>query len=209
MEFKTLKLGLIGFQEAQETQRKIFFDVRSELLKSVLILCRHHPVITLGKQADEKNILVPENELSKRGIQVGRAERGGNVTYHGPGQVTAYPIFNLAYFKKDIHYFLRSLEKVAISLLSDFGIKASRLPGLTGVWVKKEKIASIGIAIRNWISFQGLSINIKKDDLINFGLIRPCGMDIAVTSLEKALNSKVEIETVEEKIICKFRETFN
>lgn len=209
MEFKTLDLGLVDFQEAGIIQKKKFLDVKSGLIKSVLILCRHRPVITLGRQADEKNILIPRQELKNKGIQVYKIERGGNVTYHGPGQITIYPIFNLSYFKKDIHLFLRCLENVVISLLLDFGIKGDRYPVLTGVWVNKEKVASIGIAIRNWITFHGLSINIKRNDLYNFQLIRPCGMDITITALEKVLERDVEIDTVKEKVIHKFREIFN
>ncbi|MDD5166175.1 MAG: lipoyl(octanoyl) transferase LipB [Candidatus Omnitrophica bacterium] len=209
MEFKTLDLGLIDFHKAQDIQKKNFLDVKSGRVKSVLILCRHHPVITLGRQADKKNILISPKELKKRGIPVYEIERGGSVTYHGPGQIIAYPIFDLNYFKKDIHLFLRALERVAVSLFADFQIKAVTLPGLTGVWINNKKAASIGIAIRNWITFHGLSINIKKNDLFNFHLIRPCGMDIAVTSLEKALNKYTEIEAVKEKIIHNFREVFN
>ncbi|MCK9602882.1 MAG: lipoyl(octanoyl) transferase LipB [Candidatus Omnitrophica bacterium] len=209
MEFKTLDLGLVDFQEAQDAQKKIFLDVKSGALKSTLILCRHHPVITLGRQADKKNILISPKELKKREIPVYEIERGGNITYHGPGQIIAYPIFDLNYFKKDIHLFLRSLEKVAISLFTDFRVKAAALPGLTGVWINNKKAASIGIAVRNWITFHGLSINIKKNDLFNFQLIRPCGMDITVTSLEEALDKDVRIEAVKEKIIHKFKGIFN
>jgi len=135
-------------------------------------------------------------------------ERGGDVTYHGPGQLIVYPVFNLTYLKKDIHLFLRQLEGLAMDFLSDFGIKGLRYKGLTGVWIDKKKVASIGIAIRNWITFHGMSINIKKDDLDNFSLIEPCGMDIEMTSLETVLGKNIEIEQTKEIFTRKFKDTF-
>jgi len=154
-------------------------------------------------------------------------ERGGGVTYHGPGQLIAYPVLNLNYLKKDIHFFLRQLEELAIELLSDFGIKGLRYKGLTGVWIDKscpflnnaydssekgldkQKIVSIGIAIRNWITFHGMSINVKKDDLDNFSLIKPCGMDIEMTSLESILHRDIEIDDIKNNLILKFRNRLN
>jgi lipoate-protein ligase B len=129
------------------------------------------------------------------------------VTYHGPGQVTAYPIFDLHYLKKDINFFLRNLEQVVIDLLWDFGIKGTRVSGLTGVWVDKQKIASIGIAIKQWITFHGLSLNLKKADLANFSFIRPCGMDIEMTSLETLIDRPIEINDIKQALIHKFRDT--
>jgi len=190
MDFRVFDLGLVDFQKAWQFQKEIFTKVKIGKFDSGIILCRHYPVITLGRLANRDNILASEQELSSKGIQVHKIERGGDITYHGPGQLTIYPIINLNYFKKDIHWFLGQLEEVVIDFLSDFGIKGERHNGLTGIWVDKKKIASIGIAIRNWITFHGLSINIKKDDLSNFRLIRPCGMDIEMTSIESVLNKK-------------------
>jgi len=208
MQFKVLDLGLIEFKAAWQIQKEVFKDIKNSRLKSALILCQHYPVITLGRQADKKNILLSENELEAKGIEIYEIERGGDVTYHGPGQITAYPIFNLNYLKKDIHLFLRQLEKVVIDLLSDFGIMGLRYPGLTGVWIGKQKLASIGIAIKNWITFHGLSINIKQGDLDNFRFIRPCGMDIEMTALEKILNANTDINDLKKLLIHKFRDTF-
>lgn len=209
MEFRILELGLIDFQEAEAIQKKNLLDVKNGLAQSVLIVCRHYPVITMGRQADKKHILTTKEELKKRGIRVYNADRGGDVTYHGPGQITLYPIFNLNNFKKDIYFFLRCLEDSAISFLLDFQVKAQTLPGLTGVWVNKDKIASLGIAVRNWITSHGISINIKKDDLCNFQLIKPCGMDINMTSLERVLGINIEINDIKEKVVRRFKETFN
>ena len=147
-----------------------------------------------------------QDELKAKGVEIFQIERGGDVTYHGPGQLTAYPIFNLNYLKKDIHLFLRQLEKVVIDLLSDFGVMGLRQPGLTGVWVNKNKIVSIGIAIKNWITFHGLSINVKKDDLNGFRMIKPCGLDIEMTSLEIETGRDIGIETIKENLIAKFKD---
>ncbi|MCM8780373.1 MAG: lipoyl(octanoyl) transferase LipB [Candidatus Omnitrophica bacterium] len=208
MEFEVFDLGLVDFKHAWQFQKEIFQVVKENHLSSALILCCHYPVITLGRQADRRNILVSEEELKKRGIPIYEIERAGDVTYHGPGQINAYPIFNLHYLKKDIHLFLRRLEEVVIELLSDFGIEATRYAGLTGVWVKGFKISSLGIAIRNWISFHGISINIKEDDLRNFSLIRPCGMDIDMVALEMILSRRVDMEMIKQKLIFKFKDNF-
>ena len=208
MEFRVFDLGLVDFQKAWQFQRKLFTDLKTGSCTSTLILCQHPPVITLGRLADKKNILASKQELKNKGIQIYEIERGGDVTYHGPGQFMAYPVFNLSDFKKDINWFLRQLEEVAIHFLSDFGIRAARYNGLTGVWVNRQKIASIGIVIKNWITFHGLSINIKKDDLNNFKLLRPCGMDIEMTALETVLGRNIEIESLKRSLIQKFKEIF-
>ena len=208
MDFRVFNLGLVDFKKALQFQKKIFQEIKNNYFNSALILCRHYPVITMGRQGSTENIKVSSFELRNRGIHMYEIERGGDVTYHGPGQLTVYPIFNLAYLKKDIHLFLRQLEGLVIDFLSDFGIKGLRYKGLTGVWIDKNKVASIGIAIRNWITFHGMSINIKKDDLDNFSLIKPCGMDIEMTSLETALGKNIEIEQMKEIFTHKFKDTF-
>lgn len=204
MEFKVFDLGLIDFRIAERFQEKIFREVKNGVFDSGLVFCQHYPAITLGRSAKKSNILVSRQELTLRGIQIYDTGRGGDVTYHGPGQFMVYPIFNLSCLKKDVHWFLRQLEEVVISFLSDFGIKAERRMGLTGVWVNQKKIASIGIAIKNWITLHGLSINIKRDDLENFRLIRPCGLDIEMISLECLLGKEVEVDSIKDKIIGKF-----
>lgn len=211
MEIKIFDLGLVDYKVARDFQKNTFNLVKLNCLDSALILCQHYPVITLGRtcltpvrQGNLRNILCSEKELRELGIDIYETERAGDVTYHGHGQINVYPIFNLNYFKKDIHWFLRELEEIIIEILSHFGVKGKRLPGLTGVWVDNRKIASIGIAIRNWITFHGLSINIKKDDLENFRLIRPCGMDIVMTSLETILERDIEIDRIKETLIHRF-----
>lgn len=208
MEFKIFDLGLVDFKSAWGIQKEIFGDVKTGVINSALVLCRHYPVITLGRRADKKNILVSAESLKTRSIAVYEIERGGDVTYHGPGQITVYPVFNLRFYKKDIHLFLRQLEKIVIDLLADFGIIARRYQGKTGVWIGERKISSIGITIKDWITFHGMTINIKRDDLNNFSLIRPCGMDIKMTSLEDVLQRDVEIGNIKDKLIEFFKGTF-
>ena len=209
MEQNIFDLGLIGFKKSWVFQQEVFKAVKASYLDSAIIICRHEPVITLGRQSHLQNILMPKELLESRGIQLYEIERGGDVTYHGPGQVTVYPICNLNYLRKDVHWFLRQLEEAVIGFLSDFGINGERRQGLTGVWMGCEKISSIGIAIRNWITFHGITINIKQDDLANFNLIRPCGMDIKMTSLETLLGREVGIQDVKSHLARHFRDTLS
>lgn len=208
MEFEVFDLGLVDFQQALNFQKEKFNEVKSGSMRSALILCRHHPVITYGRRADRKNILVTPEILKEKGIRIYAAERGGDVTYHGPGQLIAYPVFDLHYFKKDIHLFLRRLEDVVIDFLSDFGLAACRIAGKTGVWVGNEKISSIGVAIRNWITFHGVSINIARSDMDNFRLIRPCNMDVQMACLEDVLGRSADIDEIKESIALKFKANF-
>lgn len=203
MEIKVFDLGLIDYKTGCDFQKKVFLQVKSGELKSALIFCRHNPVITLGRSASKSNILATDEQLIKNNIAVYEVERGGDVTYHGPGQLTVYPVLNLNYLKKDIHWILRVFEDAVIGTLAEFGITASKKAGLTGAWVGNKKICSIGIAIKNWITYHGLTINIKDDDLRNFELIRPCGMDVEMTSLETLLGKRIEFEDVRESIAAK------
>lgn len=193
---KVFDLGLMSFKEGLDFQKKIFNQVKLGTLSHAFILCQHKPVITLGRQASRNNIFIPEAELENKGIELCEVDRGGDVTYHGPGQLMLYPIINLTLTKRDIHLFLRNLEETAIELFADLGLYTKRISGLTGVWLGDKKIASIGIAVRNWITYHGIALNIKNDDLDNFSLIRPCGMDIIMTSLESSLGRGVDISEV-------------
>lgn len=209
MEFKLFDLGLMDYQSAWALQRSVFSQVKQKQITSALILCQHKPIITMGRQSHKENILVNQKDLKRLNLRTYEIERGGDVTYHGPGQLCVYPIVNLTYFKKDIHSFLRSLEVLILEVLSEFGIKAETKVGLTGIWIKEKKIASIGIAIRNWITFHGASLNIKEDDLVNFCLIRPCGLDIIMTSMEGALGKEVKFDQVKQAFVRRWYETSN
>jgi len=207
MQIEVFDLGLVEFKKAWDFQKKIFLSVKRGEFPLALILCEHYPVITLGRKASRKNILIDDARLFQKGIAIYEIERGGDVTYHGPGQITVYPVFDLHYLKKDINLFLRNLEQVVIDFLWDFGIKGARVAGLTGVWVDGKKIAAIGISIKNWITFHGLSLNLKEDDLVNFKFIKPCGMDIEMTSLELLLGRSIEVNGIKQALIHKFRDT--
>ncbi|MFH1441819.1 MAG: lipoyl(octanoyl) transferase LipB [Candidatus Omnitrophota bacterium] len=208
MDFKVFDLGLINFASAISRQKDIFNQVKNGVLQSALIICRHYPVITLGRTADKKNILLDELNLKEKSLEIFVTQRGGDVTYHGPGQIIAYPIFNLQYFKKDIHLFLRRLEDVVIKLLSDYKVSGIKRKGFTGVWVGNKKISSIGISIKNWITFHGVSINIEKQDLGNFRFIRPCGMDIEMAALDELAAEKISFKNIKNKLTGRFREEF-
>ncbi|MDD5691880.1 MAG: lipoyl(octanoyl) transferase LipB [Candidatus Omnitrophica bacterium] len=204
MKLEVIDLGLVDYLEAWDVQKDTLAKVINNDLDSALILCRHYPVVTLGRAASRKSLRLGEELIREKGIKLYNIERGGDATYHGPGQLTVYPVLNLGYFKKDIHWFLRELESLIISSLADLNLPVSRVEGFTGAWIGNKKIASIGIAIKHWVTYHGLSINIKKDDLANFGLIRPCGMDIKVTSLEEELGRQVSVEEVRSSLLNKF-----
>ncbi|MDP2044490.1 MAG: lipoyl(octanoyl) transferase LipB [Candidatus Omnitrophota bacterium] len=209
MDLKVIDLGLADYFQVWSLQKDILAKVINNDLSAALILCRHPPVITSGRKVSAASFKVSSGEILAKGIKLYNIDRGGDVTYHGPGQLTVYPIITLHYFKKDIHWFLRELESLVISSLGDFNLFCQRREGLTGVWLQNKKIASIGIAIRHWVTYHGLSINIKKDDLANFNLIRPCGMDIKVTSLEDALGKDANIEEVKLRLLDRFNEFCN
>ncbi|MFH0826953.1 MAG: lipoyl(octanoyl) transferase LipB [Candidatus Omnitrophota bacterium] len=213
MSLKIFDIGLVPFIKAWDLQKEVFQAVKHGDFPFGLILCRHYPVITMGRTGQKSNILAEDALLRSRGIAFYEVERGGDVTYHGPGQLTVYPIFDLHYLKKDINLFLRNCEQIIMDLLGDFGIKGGRLRELTGVWVeeagKKQKIASIGIAIKNWITFHGLTLNVKKNDLENFTLIRPCGLNIKMTSLESLTGQDMDWEDIKHRLEGKFEEELN
>ena len=207
MDLKIIDLGLADYFQVWNLQKDILAKVINNDLNAALILCRHPPVITSGRKVPAASFKAASGEILAKGIKLYNIERGGDVTYHGPGQLTVYPIINLHYFKKDIHWFLKELESLVILTLDNFNLRCRRREGLTGVWLRNKKIASIGIAIRHWVTYHGLSINIKKDDLANFNLIRPCGMDIKVTSLEDALGRDINMGEVKSRLLDRFNLT--
>ncbi len=208
MEYKVFDLELVEYNRAWQLQRELFLKVKKKELNAALILCRHHPVITLGRGVEEKNLLVSADKLQDLGISVYNVDRGGDITYHGPGQLVVYPILDLSFLRKDIHWYLRRLEDLIIGSLEDSGARVQRRQGLTGAWVGDRKIASVGIAIKSWIAFHGLSINIEKQGNEFFSLIRPCGMDIEMISLEEVLGRKVDSALIKRSLISKFNHIF-
>lgn len=175
----------------------------------VLILLEHEAVLTMGRRSKEEDIRVSPNCLIEKGVTVHRIERGGLITYHGPGQLVVYPVFDLKAMKLGVEALVDGLESVILALLSDFGISGQRRDGLRGVWVAGEKIASIGIAIRRGVSFHGLSLNVSPD-LTHFDLIHPCGIEgVKMTSMARQLFRPIRTEELRQKMIANFAGQFD
>ena len=185
-----LRLGRIGYQAALDIQLRIVERMKAtEPDDAVLLLLEHEPVVTIGRSGSADNLLVSPDELARRGVELHESRRGGDITYHGPGQLVGYPIVRLAAAGRDVHRFLRGVEAVLIAALGRFGIEARRVEGLTGVWVGDAKIAAIGIAFTRWISYHGFALNVATD-LSAFDLIVPCGIaDKPVTSMARLLGA--------------------
>lgn len=189
-----IDLGLSDYKEAYKAQREVRDRVAEGAAENTLIITEHKSVITIGRKGSRNNLFRTSEFLASLGIDVLDVDRGGDITYHGPGQLVAYPIFKLGNGAKDIHCFLRYLEEVGINFLSKYGIEAGRLPGARGIWVEGEKIGSIGIGVKKWVTYHGVAININPD-LRPFSFIKPCGIDgIKITSLENLLKGKTDIE---------------
>ncbi|MFH1655435.1 MAG: lipoyl(octanoyl) transferase LipB [Candidatus Omnitrophota bacterium] len=201
-------LGVVDYSYAYEYQKQTLDKIRYSSGPDTLILCQHPNTFTQGRSSKYNNILISQNEMQQFRTDFYKVDRGGDITYHGPGQLVVYPIFDLSRFKKDLRYFLRSLEEVIIKFLRLYNIDTGRKLGLTGVWAGDEKIASIGIAVKKWITYHGLAININSD-LKYFSFIRPCGLDVEMTSVSKILNKEVEIDKkLKQNLLNKFEEIF-
>lgn len=212
-------LGLTDYKEAWDIQEKLFQEVidrkvanrlrtpeEQETPKHYLLFCEHPHVFTLGRSGDEANLVIKEKDLSSVQATFYKNNRGGDITYHGPGQIVGYPILDLDFFFTDIHRYLRYLEEAVIITLKDYGIEAGRIPGLTGVWldpdhkVKARKICALGVRCSRWVTMHGFAFNVNTD-LNYFNYIIPYGIsDKQVTSLEKELGRKVDIEEVKSKL---------
>jgi len=176
------------YADALALQRRLADDrLTGKLATDLLLLCEHLPVITLGRGAKASSLPLDPEALRRRGIEVYEVERGGDVTYHGPGQLVGYPIFHLREHRQDLHWYLRQLEEVLIVALAEFGIAAERNPGYTGVWTKGRKIASIGVHAKQWVTWHGFALNVTTE-LSAFDLIIPCGIPgVVMTSVAKEL----------------------
>lgn len=163
---------------------------------NTLFLLEHTPVVTLGREAHSENLLLDRTGYAREGIELVETTRGGDVTYHGPGQLVAYPILNLNQFKLSIGWYLRTLESVLIDVLADYGLEGERVEGLTGVWVGGAKVAAIGIGVRRWTTFHGIALNVAPE-MDHFKTIVPCGIaDKPVTSLAKLLDVPPSLQEV-------------
>ena len=186
--------GLIDYNQAWDKQRELVKYIQDNRNKSVLVLCEHPSVITIGKSGTKNNIICHPDFLKSMGIQVIENDRGGDVTLHNPGQLVGYPIFNLSDFKEDLHWFLREIEQAIIDALDDFGINGGRVEGLTGVWIdSKRKIAAMGLHCSRWVTSHGFALNVKNN-ISEFDYIVPCGItDKAVTSIEKEIKTDIDL----------------
>ena len=195
-----LDLGRMSYNSAWDIQKNYHQKVLTGKEQDTLILVEHEPVYTLGKNANDNHLLQSASEE----IKVYRIERGGDITFHGPGQIVVYPILDLNRFVKSVSWYMRTLEKIIIDTLSDFKIKAELKDGLTGVWVGDEKIGAQGVRISRWVTMHGLALNVNTD-LKYFDGIIPCGIfDYGVTSMEKLTGSKQDINKVKNTIIKYF-----
>ena len=203
---KVIDLGVTDFLEAYEFQINLVKEVASGDSEDTLLLAEHKPVITIGRRSSKENILRTKEFLSSQGIDIVDVDRGGDVTYHGPGQIIAYPVFRLQSEGRDIHNFLHFLEEVGTYFLMQYGLRVQERPGLRGLWIEDRKIGSIGIGVRKWVTYHGLAINIDLD-LTSFSFIRPCGLkDAKVTSLKKEIHRGVDISDAKDKLAQAFKE---
>jgi lipoyl(octanoyl) transferase len=205
-------LGPRAYAEVLELQRGLCRErMEGERHDDVLLLVEHEPVVTLGRGTRPSSLPISPAVLTSRGIQVVEVERGGDVTYHGPGQVVGYPVLDLREHREDLHWYLRQLESVIIAALAELGVPADRNPGLTGVWTRGRKIASIGIHVKQWVTFHGFALNVTTD-LSGFNLIVPCGIrDVVMTNVARELG-RSDAEALEaatrRAIVARFGKVF-
>jgi len=218
-------LGLIDYKEAWDYQEKIFKETvnqkiqirkgeRTDSTKNFILFCEHPHVYTLGKSGDKDHLLLSDKDLAENNASFYAINRGGDITYHGPGQMVVYPILDLDHFFSDIHKYLRYLEEAVIQTLKTFGIESSRVDGLTGVWIEGEtararKICAIGVKSSRWVTMHGIGFNVNSD-LSYFSHIIPCGIqDKSVTSMEQELNRKLDMNEVMSVLKVKLAELFD
>lgn len=205
------RLGTVPYAEALELQAQLVQQRRDGTIADQLLLLEHPPVITLGVKArnDRSHVLASEEVLRAQGVDMHESGRGGDVTYHGPGQLVGYPILHLDEpARRDVHRYVRDLEEMLIRALAEFGIEASRAPGLTGVWVGSDKVAAIGVRISRWVTSHGFALNVDTD-LSRFDLIVPCGIrGRGVTSMQRLLGRTVGLVAASEAVERSFMAVF-
>lgn len=210
-ELWTVPLGRVAYEEALELQRHIARDrISGALPQDVLLLVEHPPVVTLGRASKGKHLIASPEFLRSKGVELFEVERGGDVTFHGPGQLVGYPIVDLKRHRLDLHWYLRKIEEALISTLADYDIAAERNPSFTGVWTKGKKIASIGVHARDWVTWHGFALNVTTD-LSYFDLMVPCGIDgVVMTSIARELGTDdISAQDVIERVSAKFAAAFD
>jgi lipoyl(octanoyl) transferase len=197
-------LNVISWAEAHALQQRLVAARKAGAIEDVFLLCEHPHVITLGRNANRANLLASENVLRQKNVELHATNRGGDITYHGPGQIVGYPILNLGGIRRDVGWYVRTLEETMIRAAGDFDVEAFRVPGKTGIWVRtgatEEKLAAIGVHISRWVTSHGFAFNVSTD-LRYFDLIIPCGIvDRKATSLEKLLQHSVSLGEVKPRL---------
>ncbi len=205
-------LRLIGYAEALGFQKRTVAARKAGVIEDMLLLCEHPHVITQGRNGKREHLLVSDHVLRQKGVEYYETSRGGDITYHGPGQIVGYPILNLGAIRRDVVWYVRTLEEAMIRATAEFGITAERVRGKTGIWVRtgntEEKLAAIGVHISRWVTSHGFAYNVSTD-LRNFELIVPCGIaDRRATSLEKLLGRNIEQKEVAPRIAKHLGELF-
>ena len=202
--------GRTEYPNALERQKELVEQRLASVIGNTLVFTEHNPVYTIGRRKNaHQHLIWSSTQLDAAGIEVIKTNRGGDITYHGPGQIVGYAIVSLAQ-RKDLHAYLRNLETVVIRTLATFGLEASRLEGKTGIWVGTRKICAIGIAVRSWVTYHGFALNVHPD-MNHFSGIIPCGITEAegsVTSLQQELNTVVDSETVKRRLAVEFKNLF-
>ena len=207
-KFEYCDLGKISYQEAWDLQKSILELRTKNEIDDTFFLLEHPHTYTLGKIADRNNLIYTEHELKEKEITVFDIDRGGDITYHGPGQIVGYPIIDLKNWKRDTHLYLRNLEEVIIRTCADYGLKTERKEKYTGVWLEERKICAIGIKVSRWITMHGFAFNVNTDLNLFNGII-PCGIkEKEVTSLSKELNREIDLNEVKDIIIKHFKDIF-
>ncbi len=202
--------GLTDYGAALQLQRRLAQErIEGSRDHDLLLLLEHPPVITLGRGSHAANVVASRALLEGRGVEVHEIERGGDVTYHGPGQLVGYPIIHLDRHKRDLHWYLRQLEEALIRALDEYGISGGRVEGYTGVWVGDRKIASIGVHVSRWVTWHGFALNVTTD-LSDFALIVPCGIEaVTMTSIEKEAGGQPAVAEAAERVGRHFAELFD
>ena len=204
-ELEVRDLGLMSYQKVLDIQKEAQIRRLKGEIKDTIILVEHDPVYTFGKNANENHLLQNRDES----VDVYKTERGGDITFHGPGQLVCYPIIDLSNYQKSVTWYMRTLEQITIDVLEQFNIIAKRIQGLTGVWVGDEKIAAQGVRISRWVTMHGFALNVNPDLKFYDGII-PCGIfDHGVTSMEELLGETQQIDLVKDKVVEVFCQYFN
>lgn len=206
--YKVIKFNKpVPYQAALDLQMKAFEKVNNKEYQGILLLLQHEPAYTIGTGGGWDNLLYPKEYFESRNIDIVETKRGGNITFHGPGQLVVYPVLDLSELKKDIHWFISSLEECVIQVLTLYGLQGTRKPEYRGVWLEDKKIAAVGVAIRHWVTYHGLSFNINLDKKY-FDWINPCGIkEFGICSLEDFVQG-VSLDEVGNQLIKRFEEVF-